>query len=92
MKKEVENSNNTYSDEHGTTFSCHYNVSKNDANHVLFNGYNKMEILDPRLKGLNLYARLSYGRFKVENRKDTKTVPMSQEALEAFFDIIKCPI
>lgn len=46
-------------------------MSKSPNGEALFNGYNKTEILDPRLKGLNLYARLSYQRFKLDSETDT---------------------
>lgn len=81
-------------DEFGTTYSCHYTISRNAEQKVLFNGYNKTEIMNPRLKGLNLYARLCYARFKRHKDGIEGNVgkTMSTQAVDAFLDIIKCPV
>ena len=93
VEEEVKNSLNTYTDPEGSVFSCHFHVSNNDKGEVLFNGYNKPEILNPRLKGLNLYARVSYPRYKLDNKEiQEKGKGITKEGFEAFLEIIKCPV
>lgn len=92
-EEEIKASKNTSTDKDGTIYSCHFEVSKNDKGEVLFNGYNKAEILNPRLKGLNLYARLCNGRYKQDKKEIAdERKGITKEAFEAFLDIIKCPV
>ena len=93
VEEEIKLSKNTSTDKDGTIYSCHFEVTKNDKGENLFNGYNKLEILNPRLKGLNLYARLCNGRYK-QDKKEVKEQGkgITREAFEAFLEIIKCPV
>lgn len=94
IEEEIKNSNNVYEDEDGTKYSCHFHISKKeDGGEAMYNGYTKKEILNPRLKGLHLYERVSYPRFKLDSKEvQEKGKGTSREAFEAFLEIIKCPV
>lgn len=77
-------------DKEGTIYSCHYEMSKNANNEVVFNSYTRSEILNPNLKGLNLYSRVNYPRFKLDKKEvQEKGKGISKEAFGAFLEIIK---
>lgn len=93
VEDEVKKSINTTADKDGTLYSCNYIVSTNDKGEATFNTYNKTDILNPRLKGLNLYARVSHPRFKLDKKEiQEKGKGIHKEAFEAFLEIIKCPV
>lgn len=91
IEKEIKESNNLHTDENGTKYSCHYSVTKNDAGEILFNGFNKADILNPRMKGLNLYVRVSKPRFKLDS-KEHGGKGITKEGFEAFLELVKCPV
>jgi hypothetical protein len=91
IEEEIKQSNNVHTDEFGTKYSCHYLVSKNEAGSILYNGFPKAEILNPRMKGLNLYVRVSKPRFKLD-QKDNERKGITRDAFDAFLELVKCPI
>lgn len=93
IEEQIKSSNNTCVDKEGTVYSCHFHLSSGTNDEVVFNTYNKNEILNPNLKGLNLYSRVNYPRFKLDKKEvQEKGKGISKEAFEAFLEIIKCPV
>mmetsp|Transcript_10876 Transcript_10876/g.12230 ORF Transcript_10876/g.12230 Transcript_10876/m.12230 type:complete len:111 (+) Transcript_10876:2-334(+) len=90
IEEEIKASKNTSVDKDGTIYSCHFEIEKNEKGESLFNGYNKNEILNPRLKGLNLYERLCNARYKLDKKEVKENGKgITKEAFEAFLEIIK---
>jgi len=93
IEEEVKASINTCTDKEGTIYSWNYKITENDNGEVCFNRYSKSEILNPRLKGLNLYARVNLPRFKLDNKEVQENGKgITKEAFEAFLELIKCPV
>ena len=93
IEKQIKDSSNTFTDKNGVIYSCDFTVSKNDQGKVLFNSYQKKEILNPLLRGLHLYARLHRPRLKMDGEEaKEQRKGITKEAFEAFLEIIKCPV
>lgn len=91
-EEQLKRSKNYIISEDGFKYSCHFEIGKKDGC-VSFNTYNKREILNPCLIGLNLYERVSWARLKTPDpNAPKKPLGMTKQALEAFLDIIKCPV
>ena len=93
IEEEIKESNNTVTDDMGITYSCKYSVSKNNDGKATFNTYTKSDILNPRLRGLNLYERVSHPRYKLEPKEmEAKKKGITKDAFDAFLEIVKCPV
>lgn len=91
VEKQVKEGNNLIKDDDGTMYACNYDVSKNEEDKQMFNKYTKAEILHPRFRGLNLYTRVNWPRFKhSESKEDKKKIP--RESFQAILEIVKCPV
>mmetsp|Transcript_34745 Transcript_34745/g.34400 ORF Transcript_34745/g.34400 Transcript_34745/m.34400 type:complete len:88 (-) Transcript_34745:835-1098(-) len=72
VEKQVKEGNNTMTDAEGTMYACNFDVSKNEEGKNTFNKYTKEDILHIRYRGLNLYTRVNWPRFKYTDKDKIK--------------------
>ncbi|CAI2371716.1 unnamed protein product [Moneuplotes crassus] len=92
VEKQVKEGNNTMTDAEGTMYACNFDVSKNEEGKNTFNKYTKEDILHIRYRGLNLYTRVNWPRFKYTDKDKIKKTGVSKDAFNAFLEIVKCPV